>query len=338
MSRALSGLEKAGDRAGRESASTPVLIINEAAGRQDGKTEKVEEITRLLAPRLGRIDIRTITPTASADQIAEEAMERGVSQILVGGGDGTVSLVARKLVRRKATLGIIPLGTFNNIARSLDIPTDTEAACRIISEGHEFAVDAGVANGDQYFFEAAGAGLDAALFPLGEEIKTGRWGRIVQFARLTWKYSAQRLRLEFDCSVSAALPRERRRKFSASTLSGNSVVMRALLVAVANGPYYGGGFAVAPAARLNDGKLTVAVFRRFSKYELIRHFVSISQGRRCFSPKLEMFSARRVKVSAFRRLPVHLDGMPFGHAPIRLEAVPKALRVYAPQDAAASLA
>jgi len=189
-----------------------------------------------------------------------------------------------------------------------------------------------MANDERYFFEAAGAGLDAALFPLGEEIKTGRWRRIWQFARMTMKYNAHRVRLEFDCSVAAALPRERRRRFPASTLSSNSLVMRALLVAVANGPYYGSGFAVAPTARLNDGKLTVAAYRRFSKYELVRHFISISQGRRRFSPKLEVFSARRVKISAFHRLPVHLDGVPFGNAPVRLEAVPRALRIFTPSQ------
>ncbi len=328
-------MEKTGGASTKGDATAPVLIINETAGSQGAKADKLDEIKTLLAPRFRSVDIRMTTPARSADQIAEEALERGVSQLLVGGGDGTVSLVARTLVKRPATLGIIPLGTYNNIARSLEIPTDVAEACRIICAGHEQAVDAGVANDNRYFFEAAGAGLDAALFPLGEEIKTGRWGRILQFARLTLNYNAHRMRLEFDCSVSAALSKERRRKFPASTLSGNSLVVRALLVAVANGPYYGGGFAVAPAARLNDGKLTVAVFRRFSKYELIRHFLSISQGRRCFSPKLETFSARRIKISAFRRLPVHLDGVPFGNAPVRLEALPQALRVFVPRKVAA---
>lgn len=325
MSRVLSS---AGNVKG--SNSTAVLIVNEAAGKQDGG-DRLDELKTRLAPRFPGIDVRVITPDLPADQIAAEAMERGVSHLLVGGGDGTVSVVARAIVRRPVTLGIIPLGTYNNIARSLNIPPDIETACRIICEGKERPVDVGIANDDRYFFEAAGAGLDAALFPLGEEIKTGRWGRIMQFARLTMNYSVQRMRLEFDSSVAAALPRERRRKFSSSRLSGNSLVMRALLVAVANGPYYGSGFAVAPGARLNDGKLTVAVFRRFSKYELIRHFISISQGRRHFCPKLELFSARRVKISAFRKLPVHLDGMPYGNAPIRLEAVPDALRVIAPE-------
>ncbi|GAT33898.1 lipid kinase, YegS/Rv2252/BmrU family [Terrimicrobium sacchariphilum] len=326
MSRVLSSAGKV-----KGSSSTAVLIVNEAAGKQNAGGDRLAELKKRLSPRFPGLEVRMITPDLSADQIAGEAMERGVSHLLVGGGDGTVSVVARTIVRRPVTLGIIPLGTYNNIARSLNIPPDIEAACRIICEGQERPVDVGIANDERYFFEAAGAGLDAALFPLGEEIKTGRWGRILQFARLTMNYSAQRMRLEFDSSVAAALPKERRRKFSSSHLSGNSLVMRALLVAVANGPYYGSGFAVAPAARLNDGKLTVAVFRRFSKYELIRHFISISQGRRHFCPKLELFSARRVKISAFRKLPVHLDGVPYGGAPIRLEAVPEALRVIAPQ-------
>lgn len=309
-----------------------VLVANEAAGNMGTGGERIAVLKSLLAPRFRKLEIRLTTQELSADRIAGDAVEQGASQIIVAGGDGTVSAVARMLVRRPVTLGIIPLGTFNNIARSLGIPADMETACRIICDGDDRLVDAGMANDERYFFEAAGAGLDAALFPLGEEIKTGRWRRIWQFARMTMKYNAHRVRLEFDCSVAAALPRERRRRFPASTLSSNSLVMRALLVAVANGPYYGSGFAVAPTARLNDGKLTVAAYRRFSKYELVRHFISISQGRRRFSPKLEVFSARRVKISAFHRLPVHLDGVPFGNAPVRLEAVPRALRIFTPSQ------
>jgi len=109
----------------------------------------------------------------------------------LGGGDGTVSEVARELVHKPATLGILPIGTFNNIARSIGVPADLPVAANIIATGHESKINVGLANDTHYFIEAAGAGLDAKLFPVGEEIKGGRWTRIVQAARLAFQYQPQ---------------------------------------------------------------------------------------------------------------------------------------------------
>jgi diacylglycerol kinase (ATP) len=70
-------------------------------------------------------------------------------------------------------------------------PADLPLATNIIATGHESKIDVGLANDTHYFFEAAGAGLDATLFPVGEEIKGGRWTRIVQAARLAFQYQPQ---------------------------------------------------------------------------------------------------------------------------------------------------
>ena len=72
---------------------------------------------------------------------------------------------------------------------------------------------------------------------------------------------------------------------SAGALAGTTIRRNALLVVAANGPYYGGGFTVAADARIRDGRLTLSIYRRFSKWELLRHFHSISQGRYRYSPE-----------------------------------------------------
>ena len=143
--------------------------------------------------------------------IAREAVADGVEVVLVGGGDGTVSEVARELVHKSATLGILPIGTFNNIARSIGVLSDLPVATNIIATGHVNEIDVGLANDTHYFFEAAGAGLDATLFPVGEEIKSGRWTRIVQAARLALEYQPQTFSITFDRPLSEVLsvPRQR---------------------------------------------------------------------------------------------------------------------------------
>jgi diacylglycerol kinase (ATP) len=264
--------------------------------------------------------------------IAREAVAEGAEVILVGGGDGTVSEVARELVNQRVTLGILPIGTFNNIARSVGVLGDLSAAAEVIAAGHVRKIDVGLANETHYFFEAAGAGLDAALFPLGEEIKGGRWTRIVQALRLALGYQARSFTISFNRALSEVLPLASRARMSSRALAGRTIRRRALLVVAANGPYYGSGFTVAAGARMRDGRLTLSIYRRFSKWALFRHFISISRGRYQYSPKIETINAAEVALESRTPVDVHIDGQPFGTTPLKLRALPGALRVFAPVD------
>lgn len=308
-----------------------VLIINPVSGDDVPNAHKVSSIQTFLARGPFVTELRYTTPELSAAQIAQEAVAQGVQVVIVGGGDGTVSEVARELVHKSTILGILPIGTFNNIARSLGIPPDLPLACTIITNGHTREMDVGIANDERYFFEAAGAGLDATLFPIGEEIKGGRWTRVFEAARLTFQYRTTPIDITFDLPLGEALSREQLKHFSPRELAAHTVRRRALLTVVANGPYYGGGYTVAPGARLSDGRLTVSLYRNFSKLELFRHFHSISRGRFHYHPNIETYFAREVRLSSAEALPVHVDGCPFGHLPVTLRAVPRALHVYAPE-------
>lgn len=210
--------------------------------------------------------------------------------------------------------------------------TVVENATRNIATGHVREIDVGLANDTHYFFEAAGAGLDAALFPIGEEIKGGRWTRIVQALRLALQYEAQPFTITFDRPLSEVLPAASYRRISARALASKTIRRNALLVVAANGPYYGSGLTVAPGARMRDGRLTVSIYRRFSKWELFRHFQSISGGRRQYSPKIETIKATEIELASPNAIAVHIDGQPLGTTPIKLRALPGALRVFAPQD------
>lgn len=309
-----------------------LLILNPVSGDHEPNTEKVAAIRAQLVAAPFSLEVQETTPERGARLLAREAVAAGVEVILVGGGDGTVSEVARELVQKPATLGILPIGTFNNIARSIGVLGELPAATQVIADGNVRSIDVGLANGTEYFFEAAGAGLDATLFPLGEEVKGGRWTRLWHIAKLTWKYQPQPFDITFDRPLREVLPRERQLRLSPRALSGRTIRLNALLVVGANGPYYGGGFTVAAGARLRDGQLTVSVYRRFSKWELARHFQSISRGRYRYSPKIETFTVAEVEFASRRRIPVHVDGQPFGHIPIKLRAIPQALRVFAPVD------
>jgi len=312
-----------------------VLIINPVSGDDEPNTEKVATIQAMLRTAPFVAEVSYTTKERGAGLIAREAVAGGVEVVLVGGGDGTVSEVARELVRQPATLGILPIGTYNNIARSIGVLAELPVATSVIAAGYVREIDVGLANDTHYFFEAAGAGLDATLFPVGEEIKSGHWTRIIQAVRLAFQYEPQPYTITFDRPLSEVLPPASRARMSARALSGKTIRRNALLIVAANGPYYGGGFTVAAGARMRDGLLTLSVFRRFSKWELFRHFQSISGGRRNYSPKIETFTAAQIELASRNAVPVHIDGQPFGTTPVKLRALPGALRVFAPEHSVA---
>jgi diacylglycerol kinase (ATP) len=205
------------------------------------------------------------------------------------------------------------------------------AACSVVTQGHTREVDVGLANEETYFFEAAGTGLDATLFPIGEEIKGGRWSRIFSAVKLAMQYRVQPIEITLDRPVRDALAKGAPTRLPKRMLDMKTIRRNAVLVVVANGPYYGGGFTVAPGARLSDGRLTVSIYRHFSKLELARHFWSISRGHYRYSAKIETLHSAEVRLDSPARLPVHTDGVPFGKLPVTLRCVPRALRVFAPE-------
>src|ERR1700730_5491145 len=104
-------------------------------------------------------------------------------------------------------------------------------------------------------------------------------------ARLALQYQCQPFSITFDRPLSEVPPAPSQTQVSAGALAGKTIRRNALLVVAANGPYYGGGFTVSAGARMRDGRLTLSIYRRFSQWEPLRHFHSISQGRYRYSPK-----------------------------------------------------
>ncbi len=263
--------------------------------------------------------------------VARRAVEEGFAMVIACGGDGTVGAVAKGLVGTDCPLGILPLGTYNNFARALQLPLDLEAACRVLARGQVRRIDVGVANKDHYFFEAAGVGIDAQLFPLGEEIKSGNWSRFWQACRLAYQAAPERIHFELDLPLSEAYqPTSAKRRPDILPFAGGErreLDFSAYMLIVANGRYYGSGFTVAPDAFLDDGLLNIRIFRNFSKRELLKHFWSISRRRYAYSPKIDSFFASEVHITAKADLPFHVDGYQVGRLPLHLKSLPRALKV-----------
>jgi diacylglycerol kinase (ATP) len=263
---------------------------------------------------LGDVVARDIEEVGSTSSILPYAKENQCEWISVAGGDGTVESVAAVVVGTQIPLGIIPAGTFNNFARSLDLPLDPIEACNVVLAGNARAVDVGFANG-RPFFECLGSGLGAALYPISEDIKSGQLSRIMDFIRRAYWFRRQIFSLTLDRPVCDALvhvaKNESRYLFRALARNRtSSILLSALMITVSNGPFFGMNFAVAPHERMDDGLLTVSVFSRYSKLQLWWHFASIAFGRREYRPKSIAFRVASLRLSGPSKLPVDLDGTP----------------------------
>jgi len=318
-----------------------VIFQNPASGTSTLGTRL--RVRDLLAGHGDTVEEVIVNPGIRLVERALQVVKDGVKLVVAAGGDGTVREIASALVGTDATLGIVPLGTFNNLARSLNLPSDPDAACDLIQHRFTRKIDVGLADDRHYFFEVAGVGVDADLFPIGEEVKSGRFENMLRAICLASRHAQSSANLYFDRPVEEAykhsfrgqFPLERRRRRFKKRRRG--ITIRCSFIAVGNGPFYGSNFAVCPGAVLDDGLFSISVFRDFSKFELIRHFWSISRGHRQYHPKLEMFEGKEFEVSSREALSVHVDGHLIGTTPMRFRVLPAALKVVAELPARARL-
>jgi len=154
-----------------------ILILNPVSGTSmmASNQHAPEDNEATILAALNEYDITPevwhTTAEDPGEGLAKKAADEGAELVIAAGGDGTIHAVANGLIGTESVLGIIAIGTMNNLARSLQIPEEIRQACRVIAQGDTKRVDAGKING-HVFLEVAGIGLEAALFPAGEEIKT----------------------------------------------------------------------------------------------------------------------------------------------------------------------
>jgi YegS/Rv2252/BmrU family lipid kinase len=298
----------------RSLAQPAALIFNPNSGRKLGLSTNAggaEEVQAALHSAGVPFDPWPTERAGHATELAQRAVAEGRALVIAAGGDGTAGEVAQALAGTDVALGIMPLGSVMNVARTLCIPRDLPTAARVVAAGQLLAMDLGKV-GDLYFLEAAGIGLDAGLFGYFEQLESkglrrGILGAAVRFLR---GLGTPRLTVQID---------------------GRTHQVRAPMVAVANGPFVGAAYAVAPDARVDDGLLDVVIFHGASVPRMLFHLLAVAGGRRLsIPPEARMLRGRSIRIAGRRRrrtLPVHADGTPIGATPMTFEVVPSALRV-----------
>ena len=294
-----------------------VLIYNPHAGRKLGvSTNSGGPAQAQQALRAAGIPFvaRPTERPGHATELARAAVAEGRTLVIAAGGDGTVGETAQALVQTDTVLGILPLGSVMNTARALCIPHNLDGAAQVIGEGRVRAMDLGLAHG-RYFLEAAGIGLDAGLFGYFARLDSDglRLGVLRATLRFLRGLGEPPLLLEID---------------------GETIQVRASMVTIANAPFEGAAYDIAPEARLDDGYLHLVIFRGAGVIRMLVYLAEVARGRRWAAPpRTERRRARSVRISHVLRrpLPMHIDGIPVGGTPATFEAIPAGLKVLAGQ-------
>jgi YegS/Rv2252/BmrU family lipid kinase len=291
------------------------LIVNPTSGPAENP-ELLTDLVDALQTQGIQAELCTTTPDEDGEGLAAAAAKAGAKLVIVAGGDGTIEAVARGLVHTQSVLGIIPLGTRNNLAASLNIPSDLTQAIQTLVEGERDRFDMGKAN-NYYFMEVVGVGLEASLFPCGDEVKEGikknylvALKSIFSGVKTFLQFRPHRLVLRFD-------GRRMRR-------------LRTLQVNICNSPRYGVEFALAPEAKMNDGQLDVIYIDNPSKWDHLRQFFTAMQGERLPHERLKTYRASKIEVRSYPPLDVHADGECLGTTPVTIEVIPRALWICVP--------
>jgi diacylglycerol kinase (ATP) len=261
-----------------------------------------------------RVDDVSGADAAAAGRNARLAVEGGVQALVVVGGDGMVHLGANVVAGTQVPLGIIAAGTGNDIARALDLPVlDAAAAGEVVRRGTVRVIDAGRhvpddgAEGAGWFVGVLGAGFDAKV---NERANAWRWPKG---------------RMRYNLAIARELPVFKPLPYVLE-LDGEQVEANAMLVAVGNGPSYGGGMRVCPDAELDDGLFDVMIVDKISIPEFLKVFPKVYSGAHKDHPAVTIRRARQVRLST-PGIVSYADGERFAPLPMSCEVVPGALRV-----------
>jgi YegS/Rv2252/BmrU family lipid kinase len=223
------------------------------------------------------------------------------------GGDGTVSEVVNGLAGSEVKIGIIPVGTGNDIARSLHLPKKVDKCLEVILEGETKRIDVGC-DGQRRFVSLLGLGFPSMV---AEEANRLRFLRgpavfcvalykvLLRMRAYTLQITLDDVELELDCTS----------------------------VLIQNTPFTGGGLLIAPGAQMDDGYLDVVLVDNISRLSLMVTVPRVYKGKHLCHPNFAHYRAKQVHIHSHERLDTMIDGDVWGVTPVHVEIEPKSVCV-----------
>jgi diacylglycerol kinase (ATP) len=284
------------------------FLVNPASGRGTGKSH-LDRI-RVLASRHGA-GLVVSRKVSDLSEQARRAAADGVERLLVAGGDGTMHHAVQGLAGSECALGVIPLGSGNDLAGTLGIPPDLEVAVERARTGVVRRIDL-LRVGETFSASYAGVGFDSEVTRYANEIKILR-GPLIYF------YAVIHTLITFE-------PPRMKVNYDDGTFEG-----KVMFAVVNNLPRFGGGMRIAPDARIDDGLLDLVIVREVPKPMLLSIFPKVYGGRHVGHPAITIVRTRHAEITIDRAMTMYGGGEPLrpmaAGEPVAMEVVPGGLGV-----------
>lgn len=287
------------------------FLVNPSSG--GGRGRRSLDRLRPLAERAGA-DLEVSHDAAHLTARAAAAVEEGVERLVVAGGDGTFHHVLQSLAGAECVLGLVPVGRGNDLASTLGVPREVEAAVEVAVGGAVRPIDLGLVAG-RYFACYCGVGFDSEVASWVHARKRRLNGPAVYalgVVRTLFRFVPPAMQVEHD---------------------GGRFEGKAMFSVVSNTPRFGGGMQIAPEALVDDGMLDLVVVEEVTKPALLRVFPKVYRGRHVGHPAISIEPTRRARIGVDRTMRLYADGEPvldLGQEPVDVAVRPAALRVAVP--------
>ena len=293
------------------------MLINPASG--GGKGAKIAPIAARRLRERG-LEVTELTGGSAQEslKLAAAAVREGADGLVACGGDGTLNLALQAIAETEIPLGIIPVGTGNDNARFLKIPLkDPAAAADVIADGRMRELDCGhVETSDgtsRYFLGVMSVGFDSQVTERAND--------------MTWPQGQARYLVAMVAELSVFKPVAFK-----IDIDGTKADQTAMLVAIGNGAYYGGGMKVCPDAVQDDGALEMTVLSAVSKFKFVRSFPSVFKGTHVAEPHVIQHRFQNATIDAIGQV-AYADGERIGPVPAHVSVKKSGVHVYAPTTA-----
>lgn len=290
-----------------------LLLANPHASRV---AQQLPQAIQLLQSAELELVVQTPEDPGQLPRLIHEHRGR-VDCVIVAGGDGTLNGVADALVETQLPLGILPLGTANDLARTLGLPMQIEAASEVITTGHLRRIDLGQVNG-KHFFNAASLGLSVQICRQLDKGAKQRWGVLaypVTTAKSLWQMRPLRVVISDG---------------------QNSWHARTVQLTIGNGRFFGGGMTVDEEAEIDDQQLNLYSIEIEHWSEMPMMFRSLWRGRLEHLSKVRTLEGQYFEIKTRRPYWINTDGELTVQTPAIFRTIPLAVAVFAPPRSSAN--
>jgi len=295
------------------------LVVNPTA-RSGARTNAAQTVAQRLRAHGMRTTLVAGGSAAESTHLLRLALDAGADAVVVAGGDGTVNLAASVLAGTGIPVGIVPTGTGNDIATSLGLrERDAAGAAEAVIAGVTRTIDLA-----RLRREDGSTALYATVLASGFDSRVNDRAN-----RMRWP----RGHVRYDLAILTEFLHLRtvgfRIELEAADGTREHLDEELIMATVGNGPTYGGGIPICPAADMEDGLLDVTLVRPLGRARLLRLLPRVYRGAHTDLPEVVTARVRRVRLSATDTT-AYADGDAVGALPLEIDVLPRALRVFAP--------